>query len=75
LLTKRGQGFTLGLDEQGRRELIEVLTRQPEFSDILLALLFDRNKPPQLVRMVVVPERADETPHQSGSPIRTKAAQ
>src|SRR4051812_18323465 len=39
LLTKHGQVFTLGLDEQGRSEMIEVLNRQRVFPDILLPFL------------------------------------
>ena len=39
VLTKHGQVFTFGLDERGRRELIEVLTRQRLFPDILLPFL------------------------------------
>ena len=39
ILTKNGQVFTLGLDEQGRSEMIEVLTRQRVFPDILLPFL------------------------------------
>jgi uncharacterized protein (DUF433 family) len=39
LLTKHGQVFTLGLDEHGRSEMVEVLTRQRVFPDILLPFL------------------------------------
>jgi uncharacterized protein (DUF433 family) len=39
ILTKHGQIFTLGLDEQGRSEMVEVLTRQRVFPDILLPFL------------------------------------
>jgi len=39
ILTKHGQVFTRGLDEQGREELIEVLTRQRVFPEILLPFL------------------------------------
>jgi uncharacterized protein (DUF433 family) len=36
VLTRGGEVFTLGLDEQGEEEMIEVLTRQRVFPDILL---------------------------------------
>ena len=39
VLTNHGKVFTLGLDEQGKREMIEVLTRQRAFPDILLPFL------------------------------------
>jgi len=39
VLTKQGQVFTFGLDEHGKREMIEVLTRQRAFPDILLPFL------------------------------------
>jgi uncharacterized protein (DUF433 family) len=39
ILTKHGQVFTIGLDEQGRSEMIEVLTSQRAFPDILLPFL------------------------------------
>jgi uncharacterized protein (DUF433 family) len=39
ILTKNGQVFTLGLDEQGQKEMIEVLTQQRVFPDILLPFL------------------------------------
>jgi uncharacterized protein (DUF433 family) len=39
VLTKDGQVFTLGLDEIGRREMIEVLTCQRAFPDVLLPFL------------------------------------
>ena len=39
VLTNHGKVFTLGLDKQGRREMIEVLTRQRVFPDILLPFL------------------------------------
>jgi uncharacterized protein (DUF433 family) len=39
LMTKDGQVFTFGLDEQGRAEMIEVLSRQRVFPDILLPFL------------------------------------
>jgi uncharacterized protein (DUF433 family) len=36
ILTRDGQVFTLGLDERGQEEMIEVLRRQRVFPDILL---------------------------------------
>ncbi|WP_406698854.1 DUF433 domain-containing protein [Singulisphaera sp. Ch08] len=39
ILTKHGQVFTLGLDDLGRSEMIEALTRQRVFPDILLPFL------------------------------------
>lgn len=39
VLTLRGRVFTLGLDEQGKDEMIEVLTRQRVFPDVLLPFL------------------------------------
>jgi uncharacterized protein (DUF433 family) len=39
ILTKHGQVFTLGLDERGRQEVIEVLTQQRVFPEILLPFL------------------------------------
>jgi len=39
ILTKHGQVFTLGLDEIGRSEMIEVLTCQRAFPDVLLPFL------------------------------------
>jgi uncharacterized protein (DUF433 family) len=39
ILTKGGQVFTLGLDDEGREEMIEVLTSQRVFSDILRPFL------------------------------------
>jgi uncharacterized protein (DUF433 family) len=39
ILTGDGQVFTLGLDEPGKEEMIEVLTRQHVFPDILLPFL------------------------------------
>jgi len=39
LMTGDGQVFTFGLDEQGRREMVEVLTNQRVFPDILLPFL------------------------------------
>ncbi len=39
ILTKHGQVFTLGLDAQGQSEMIEVLTYQRVFPDILLPFL------------------------------------
>lgn len=39
ILTRHGQVFTLGLDEQGRSEMVEVLSRQRVFPDILLPFL------------------------------------
>ena len=39
ILTKHGQVFTLGLDELGQNEMIEALTRQRVFPDILLPFL------------------------------------
>lgn len=39
ILTKHGQVFTRGLDEHGSDELIEVLTRQRVFPEILLPFL------------------------------------
>jgi uncharacterized protein (DUF433 family) len=39
ILTKSGQVFTLGLDEQGRAEMTEVLSGQRVFPDILLPFL------------------------------------
>ena len=39
VLTRGGQLFTLGLDEQGEEDMIEILTRQRVFPDILLPFL------------------------------------
>jgi uncharacterized protein (DUF433 family) len=39
ILTKDGQVFTVGLNEPGRREMIEVLTCQRAFLDVLLPFL------------------------------------
>ncbi len=39
VMTKSGQVFTFGLDKQGRQEMIEVLTRQRVFPEILLPFL------------------------------------
>jgi len=39
LLTKDGRVFTLGLDDQGRDEMVEALTHQKVFADILLPFL------------------------------------
>ena len=39
ILTRGGQAFTLGLDERGEEEMIEVLTRQRVLPEILLPFL------------------------------------
>ena len=39
IMAKDGQIFSYGLDEEGRREMIEVLSRQRVFPDILLPFL------------------------------------
>ncbi len=39
ILTRHGQVFTRGLDEQGRQEVIEVMTRQRVIPEILLPFL------------------------------------
>ena len=39
ILTKQGQVFTLGLDDEGKREIVEALTSQRVFPDILLPFL------------------------------------
>jgi uncharacterized protein (DUF433 family) len=39
VLTKHGQVFTRGLDDRGREEVVEVLTRQRAFPEILLPFL------------------------------------
>jgi uncharacterized protein (DUF433 family) len=39
LLTMHGRVFTLGLDERGATEMVEVLTRQRVFPDVLLTFL------------------------------------
>jgi uncharacterized protein (DUF433 family) len=52
LLTRGGEVFTLGLDEKGEEEMIEVLSRQRAFPDILLPFLqqIDYNEATKMAR-------------------------
>ncbi len=59
ILTRDGQVFTLGLDEPGRGEMIDVLRRQRVFPDILLPFLhrIDYDRATEMARRWCIADR------------------
>jgi uncharacterized protein (DUF433 family) len=72
ILTKQGQVFTLGLDNGGKEEVIEVLTRQRVFPEILLPFLqrIDYDEVSEMARRWCIADRVVIDPQLNfGKPI------